>query len=349
MWTKRAGLITLAALLVVGAQNASAQSSSGQVAAEGLFKQGRDLMASGRYAEACPKLVESQRLDPAPGTLLNLATCYEKNGQIASAWVTYKEAASAAQNAEQQERARLARRKAAELEPKLPTLTIVVPPAADRADLQVRRDGEIIGRPGWGTAIPVDPGPHSVDVAASGRVSWHGQVSVEGPGSQASIEVVPLEVQSDQAAGSTVSTGGTSTGSAPMALPPAGGEQAPTPPAGSPGSGQRTAAFVVGGVAIATLATGSIFGLVAKSNNDDAKGHCPADNACDSQGVSLTKDAQHAATASTIAFVGGGVLVAAGLVLYFTAPKDAGHAATSVGISPLIGAGSGGIMLGGPW
>ncbi|MCL2451247.1 MAG: hypothetical protein FWD17_20060, partial [Polyangiaceae bacterium] len=65
-----------------GAGHAFAQTASEEAAAEALFEQGRDLMLAGRVAEACPKFAESERLDPAPGTLLNLATCYERNGQV---------------------------------------------------------------------------------------------------------------------------------------------------------------------------------------------------------------------------------------------------------------------------
>ena len=329
-----------AALTIAGtATTARAQSSGDQAAAEALFKQGRDLMASGHLAEACPKLAESQRLDPGTGTLLNLATCYERNGQIASAWVTYKEAASAAQNVDQGERVQLARRKAAELEPKLSMLTIVVPAAADRPDLQIRRDGQIIGRPGWGVPIPVDPGVHTVEATAAGRKPGPAQASVEGAAAQASVEVPALAEAPVEGA------------LAAPATPPPPAPESPAPSAPPPehhASAQRTIGLVTGGVGIAGLIVGATFGFIAQADNSDAKKSCPTDSTCNPDGLASSNSALHAATASTVAFIAGGALTAAGLVLYFTAPTDAARSAR-VGLSPLVGATAGGLALHGGW
>src|SRR3954467_7016553 len=60
-----------------------------KAAAQSLFDQGRSLMTKGQYAQACPKLAESQRLDPGLGTQFNLADCYEHLGQTASAWAGF--------------------------------------------------------------------------------------------------------------------------------------------------------------------------------------------------------------------------------------------------------------------
>ena len=62
-------------------------------AADALFQKGREAADKGDFATAAAKFAESQRLDPAPGTLLNLADCEEHLGQTASAWEHYKRAA----------------------------------------------------------------------------------------------------------------------------------------------------------------------------------------------------------------------------------------------------------------
>ena len=60
--------------------------------AQALFDQATALKANEDWAGACPKFESSYRLDPALGTLLNLANCFEKLGKIASAWARWEEA-----------------------------------------------------------------------------------------------------------------------------------------------------------------------------------------------------------------------------------------------------------------
>ena len=320
---------------------AHAQSASDQAAATALFKQGRDLMAAGKYAEACPKLAESQRLDPGAGTLLNLATCYEKNGQLASAWTTYQDAASAAQKAGEGDRVKAARAKVAALEPALPTLTITVPAAADRPDLEVRRDGALVGRAAWGAPIPVDPGPHPLDASAPGKAPWHGQAMVGGAGAKVSIEVPPLADAATPPAPAPAAV-------APMPATAPAAAAAPadstTPP--SSGGTQRTIALITGGVGIAGIGVGSVFGILAMSKNNSTSGHCNG-SVCDAPTIATLSDARTDATVSTVGFVAGGVLIAAGAVLYLTAPK--GPPSTGLVLSPGAGGSIAGLTLQGGW
>ncbi|HTB72606.1 MAG TPA: hypothetical protein VK762_05165, partial [Polyangiaceae bacterium] len=83
--------------------------------------------------------------------------------------------------------------------------------------------------------------------------------------------------------------------------------------------------------------TGAVFGLLASSATSDYEKHCgsnihEAPNVCDSTGVSGHDDASTKAALSTGFFIGGGVLAAAGAVLWFTGAP--GKPSASAALTP---------------
>jgi hypothetical protein len=140
-----------------------------------MFLQARQAMASGNYREACPKFAESQRLDPAAGTLLNLAACEEKVGKLASAWQHWKEAIDTL--ARDDDRIPFARSRVVELEKRLSWLTVSLAPGTDpRAT--VLRDSIELGKASLDVPLPVDAGGHTITVTVPGRVAEKTTVSI---------------------------------------------------------------------------------------------------------------------------------------------------------------------------
>jgi hypothetical protein len=150
-------------------------------------------MEAGRFSEACPKLAESQRLDPGGGTILNLAVCYEKDGKLASAWAAYNEALSAAIKDGRKEREQLARERVGALAPKVPRLVVSVPATSEVSGLEVLLDGQPLRRAAWGVDSAVDAGTHRVEARAPGRAGWSAIVAVESSQSVHRIDVPLLE------------------------------------------------------------------------------------------------------------------------------------------------------------
>ncbi|WP_394842813.1 hypothetical protein LZC95_37795 [Pendulispora brunnea] len=105
--------------------------------------------------------------------------------------------------------------------------------------------------------------------------------------------------------------------------------------------------IIAGGTGLALIGAGAVFGMIAKSKNDDASKLCNGSACNDKEALNLTDDARRAATISTIGFVAGGVAVAGGLLLYFLAPDNKRSAALQ--ITPKVGPQMAGITLGGAW
>ena len=334
--------LTALSLLLVALRASGAEPA----AAQALFNEGKQLMGAGRYAEACPKLEESQRLDPGMGTLFNLAECDEHVGKTATAWAAYLEVASQAKLAAQPAREKVARERAAALEPKLGRLAITPPAGAPGGGgldaLELRRDGVLIGKAQWGASLPVDPGDHVVVATAPGRRSWQGSVRVEPAKAQTiavpALEPAPVATPAVAAAPAPAVV----TPSVPVAIGPTRGTgeaTGPEAPAGAQLGPQKIAAIAIGGLGVVGLGLGTYFGLSSRSKHDDAGAHC-AGNACDAQGVALRSDAITAGNASTVSFALGAAALAGGAVLWLTAPP-ASRESARVGVSP----GAGGVVV----
>src|SRR5262249_53016185 len=125
----------------------------------------KDALAAGDIAKACADFAESQRLDPAAGTLLNLADCEERQGKLATAWQHFAEARDKLPRGGF--RHPLAQERIDALAPRVPHLTLRLEPGAP-ADARAFRDGVELGLPSLGLALPIDPGKHVLVVRASG-------------------------------------------------------------------------------------------------------------------------------------------------------------------------------------
>ncbi|HEU4535553.1 MAG TPA: hypothetical protein VFS00_15605, partial [Polyangiaceae bacterium] len=184
--------LSLAALLL--ARGASAQGAGDAAAAEELFREAKALLGRGDYEQACPKLAESHRLDPAGGTVLTLALCYRAQGKLASAWASFQEALARAKQDRRPDRERVAAREIAAIEPALSRLRVRVEPAAAALPgFRLLRDGLPLGPASYGVASPVDPGEHEVVASAEGYRPFRAALKVGGPAEAREVLVPALE------------------------------------------------------------------------------------------------------------------------------------------------------------
>ena len=323
----------LAAVLVGHAPGAEAQATpAAKAAAEALFDDGLKLMEVGKYHEACEKLRESQAIEPGIGTLLYLGECYAKTGRTASAWASFREAASAAQAQGQTARARAGTARADELEPQLSRLRIKAGPVNQGIEGFVVTLGSTRLSTGvLGSAFPVDPGEHQVSASAPGYDTWRGTVNVTGPAVNVELVVPPLAASVAPMAGATPTAQSGPGGPAlAQASGAAGGDDASS-------SDLRLAGLVVGGAGVVALGLGTYFGLSAISDESRLEGLC-RDNVNDrgecrsNEALSVEEDRDQSALLSSVFVVGGLGAVVAGAILYFAAP-DAQEEAAAISLT----------------
>ena len=276
-----------------------ARAQQDKAGAEALFQAGKAAMAKKDLATACSKFQASLNADFALGTLLNLAICHEEAGKIASAWSEYKALEDRARQASppQLDRVKFARDKAEALRPRLSYVRIVLAPEARAiAGLTVKIDGVVAQPELFDAGVPVDAGKRSVVASAAGREDWTQTVAVDDERLKVDVTVPGLKEPPK-----------------PVAPPP------PKPVAPPPETDNRTLGYIVGGVGVASLAAGVVFGLLTLGATKDAK--C---SGClvGSDDLSRAEDAYHRANTfgwvSNITLAVGVVGLGVGTVLVFT-------------------------------
>ena len=220
------------------------------------------------------------------------------------------------------------------LTPKIPNLTIAVE-GARASEVQVQIDGVPVAPQLLGEARPVNPGPHQVE----------GQRGAE----RASVEIVLAESESKPALLRFQSALAANTAMpAPSAQPGSASAGEALGSSGSSGSSlgqQRMFALIAGGVGVVGLGVGTVFGLKSKSDHDEASKYCAGSQCSDARGVSAGNDAHSAGNVATLAMIVGGVGLAGGAALWFTAPKSRSDASARLGASTRLSVGLGTLRL----
>lgn len=311
---------------------AEAQTISPEKIARGqqLYDEAIVLMEANKFDAACPKLEEAVQLVPeGVGAKLELANCYEGAGRYASAWRAFKIAEAASAIAGQAERHQRAKERAATIQAKLSTLTIVVPEDVRRLPgFVMTRNGVAVDRTDWDTPIPVDGGSYRLEASANGKEKWLRVVEVGPSNARVRVEIGMMQTSAD--------------------LPKSKPQEQRV--------WQKPLGVTLGGAGGLGAVVGFIIGGAAMSKyaESNTPGHCDTQNLCDQTGLDLRKDAIGLANISTSLVIVGGVLFAGGVVLWSTAPKEApttptAHAAKPLDFAAQIEAGPSGVWLRGKW
>jgi hypothetical protein len=323
---------TALVLMAASARPVHAQQSQAALAAEALFDEAQKLVEQGKLKEACEKFAASQKLDPATGTLLNLAACHEKEGKTATAWLEYKDAEAQSARAGDKQRVDYARKRIAELEKKLTRTAINVQAPLD--GMVVKIDGVELAREVWGTKIPMDPIEHKLEVTAPGMMTFK---DVFTPTDGGTVEVPPLAPEK----------------------PAVKDEEPPPPPPKEPEP--PPSAFnmplLIGGISAATvgvagIVTAVVFGVTASSQAAERDKYCKPVGSdpqpCrDQRAFDADAAARNAQTGMIVTGIIGLVGIAAGATMIALSPQKQNPASAGLVIRPEAAPGYAGLSFGG--
>jgi hypothetical protein len=160
------GLATAAAIALFAVPSRASGDPQVQAARE-LFSQAEQDEDAGRWDEAASKLRRVLEVKQTAGVQYHIALCEEHTGALVAALEDYTIAEREAHEENAQDVLRLVGKRLADLNPRVPRVTLRVVP--DTASASLTLDGKPIARALWATSLPVDPGEHRIVATAEGR------------------------------------------------------------------------------------------------------------------------------------------------------------------------------------
>ena len=324
-------------------------SSAETAAARGLAVEGLKLADAGRCSDAIDKLARAEKLHHSAIVQGRLGECQIALGKLVDGTENLRKVLREPLTPNPSPALVKARERAQNAldgaKPRIAFLMISLKGPKDLGTAIVTVDGESVPPALLDADRPTDPGDHVIEASAPGYLKASARVSVK----EAERKAVSVRLDVDANAVAPSTTPGPAEPATGSQHSPAREPSQPAPardtrlsatadtgPA-SGGAPNRTGAYIAWAVGGVALAVGAGFGAVAmKAKNDlDAKCH---GTACSPSEADKLSDGKTAGNISTAGFIVGGVGVALGTVLFFTAsPSASGSNGGAPRVAPRTG------------
>jgi hypothetical protein len=209
---------------------------------------------------------------------------------------------------------------------------------AKQEGVMIKADGGEVGRTPLPEGLDLNAGTHVLSASAQGFQTWEQKLELAG-GDRRNIEVV-------------LSPAEPTVGAADEPGPPAPADSAAVGASRPALLERRTVGYVLGGVGVAALVVGSVFGVRAISKRNDSDAQCPA-NHCSQLGVDLNNQAKTSALVADITIGVGLASAAVATYLLLTSPPGQSNppamATRRMGLLADVRPGQAGLALRGAW
>ena len=319
-------------LVTTGTARAQAVDDSTRNTARDLAAQGKAAFTAGDMEKARDLWRRAYALVPAPTIAMYEGRALVKLNRFVEAEEAYMRAVRTKLDADAPEQFQsavdTAEAELLALRPLIPKVLIrATGPGGSDPGLKLTIDGKPVKNAVLGVEMPIDPGTHGVVATAQGGVPATQSFTIAEKEHKEVVIDVPRGSDARVSAPSALDVTAMDGNAAPMTA------ESPA----HDGSTQRTIGIAVAGAGVAGLAVGVITGFMAGSKHSDAETGCP-ERTCvaGTEGADSLDSFHSLRTVSTVGYVVGGLALAGGAVLYFTAPR--GGTSTAGSVRAFIGA-----------